>query len=58
MLFRSIMIKVGTIVYLSSEKEQAKVVAIRIDSNGRPLLDLELLNGQEWVARFEEVSLA
>lgn len=52
------MIKVGTIVYLSSEKEQAKVVAIRIDSNGRPLLDLELLNGQEWVARFEEVSLA
>jgi hypothetical protein len=54
----AIMIKVGTIVYLSSEKEQAKVVAIRIDSNGRPLLDLELLNGQEWVARFEEVSLA
>lgn len=52
------MIKVGTIVYVKDQKTCGKVVAIRIDSLGQPLIDICLDGGKDWLARFQEVSLA
>ena len=52
------MIKVGTEVHVFGRRQVGTVKAIRIDSNGEPLIDIEFYNDKDWwVARFREVQV-